>query len=154
MSIIRQLSTMLNRPGFLDDLKGWQYRSKPDFTFTDIFDGRVWKQFSDNNGELFFDTPNNIGLMINIDWMQPFSHLTYSVGAIYLVICNLPRHARFRQENVIIAGVMPGPKEPSMETIHHYMRPIVQELQCLWKGLRFITEHWGNVSGSTRMCRL
>ncbi|OAD71072.1 hypothetical protein PHYBLDRAFT_148290 [Phycomyces blakesleeanus NRRL 1555(-)] len=50
-------------------------------------------------------------LTLNIDWFQPFNGVTYSCGAIYLSINNLPREERYKKENVILAGLMPGPKE-------------------------------------------
>ncbi len=45
----------------------------------------------------------NLTLMANIDW---FRHTEYSIGA---TIMNLPRAVRFRQENVMLIGLMPGP---------------------------------------------
>lgn len=36
----------------------------------------------------------------------------YSVGAIYLIVLNLPRHERFKEENIILVGMTPGPNEP------------------------------------------
>lgn len=54
------------------------------------------------------------GLMMNIDWFQPFKNRNdYSVGVIYFVLLNLPRNIRFRSENVIVAGLIPAfKKEP------------------------------------------
>ena len=31
----------------------------------------------------------------------------------YLTILNLPRKIRFKQENVLLIGLIPGPKEPN-----------------------------------------
>ena len=38
-------------------------------------------------------------------------YIEYSVGAIYLIIQNLPRSMRYKRENVILVGLIPGPKE-------------------------------------------
>ena len=60
----------------------------------DIYDGMMWKDFRDENTEPFFTKEfanTHIGLMLNMDWFQPFLNLQYSVGVIYAVICNLPR---------------------------------------------------------------
>ena len=40
--------------------------------------------------------------------------LEYSVGVIYLSLNNLPRSLRYRRENVIIVGIIPGPSEPKL----------------------------------------
>lgn len=44
---------------------------------------------------------------------------------------NLPRSERLKKENVITAGVIPGPDEPSL-SINTYLRPLVDELIDLW----------------------
>ena len=44
---------------------------------------------------------------------------------------NLPRHERFKRENVILAGIIPGPSEPP-RNIHTYLSPLVDELLILW----------------------
>ena len=67
--------------------------------------------------------------------MTGFSRLItvpYSIGVLYLVILNLPRSIRFKPENVLIAGVLPGPKEPHLSEMNSYLRPLVKELNSLW----------------------
>ena len=70
--------------------------------------------------------------MLNLDWFQPYDLSTYSVGVLYLVILNLPRAIRFKPENVLIAGVILGPKEPNLSEMKCYLRPLVKELNSLW----------------------
>ena len=84
------------------------------------------------NGKSFLAEPYNLSLMLNYDWFQPYDLSTYSVGVLYLVILNLPRAIRFKPENVLIAVVIPGPKEPSLSEMNSYLRPIVKELNSLW----------------------
>ena len=81
---------------------------------------------------------NFLGILINIDFFQPFKHVSYSVGVIYAVIINLPRHIRYKQENVIIIGVIPGPHEPKKH-LNSYLGPVVAELQELYTGQWFDT---------------
>ena len=80
----------------------------------DIFDGRLWKDMMFINDTPFLAEPNNLCLSINVDcdWFKVYDHSQYSAGPIYLVILNLPRHERYKDENVILAGIIPGPKEP------------------------------------------
>ena len=58
----------------------------------------------------------------------------HSVGVIYLVLVNLPREIRFRKKNVIIIGVIPGPKKPK-GNINFFLKPLVDELLDLWNGI-------------------
>lgn len=57
----------------------------------DIYDGEVWKEFRDFHGEEYFKDKRNFAGMLNIDWFQPFSGSEHSLGAIYIVLLNLPR---------------------------------------------------------------
>ena len=79
-----------------------------------------------------------IGLLISVDWFQPFKHVQYSVGVISLVILNLPRCLRYRRGNLIIVGIIPGPNEPSLH-INAFLEPLVIELIKLWKGVEIET---------------
>ncbi|GBC48175.2 hypothetical protein GLOIN_2v1775288 [Rhizophagus irregularis DAOM 181602=DAOM 197198] len=78
---------------------------------------------------------SHLGLMLNLDWFQPYDSTIYSIGVIYAAICNLPRDIRFRRENLLTLGILPGPKEVSLHKVNHYLVPIVNELETLWAGL-------------------
>ena len=54
----------------------------------------------------FLQSPFCYLLTLNIDWFQPFTHIEYSIGAIYLAIQNLPHNERFKEENIILAGAL------------------------------------------------
>ena len=73
----------------------------------DVYDGAVWKFLLD--GDVF-----TIALLLNVDWFQPYKHISYSVGAIYLTILNLPRQLRYRRKHTIVVGIIPGPYEPKL----------------------------------------
>lgn len=79
-----------------------------------------------------------LGLLISVDWFQPYKHVQYSVGAIYLVILNLPHCLKYCRENMILAGIIPGPHEPSLH-INAYLEPLVIDLIKLWKGVEIKT---------------
>ena len=49
-----------------------------------IYDGQVWHEYNSDKTKHFLATPHNYLLTLNVDWFQPFSHLQYSVGAIYI----------------------------------------------------------------------
>ena len=75
-----------------------------------MYDELIWKE-SQVYDKPFLSEPFTYGLMINIDWFKVYKH---KVGAIYLTVINLPCSMRFRQENVILVGLIPGPKEPEL----------------------------------------
>ena len=77
-----------------------------------MYDGKIWKDFQSFGGQSFLSEAGNLALMLNTDFFQPFKHVTYSLGAIYLTLMNLPRSIRNKQENILLAGLIPGPQEP------------------------------------------
>ena len=81
----------------------------------------------------FLDAPNNFALALNIDWFNPFEHTQYSIGAIYLTVLNFPREERYKIENTILVGLMPGPAEP--KRICPFLEPLIDELLDLWDGV-------------------
>ena len=78
---------------------------------------------------------DHLSIMINVDQFQPFERTVYSCGAIYGAICNLSRELRFKPENLIILGIMPGPIEASLHQLNHYLAPIIDQLESFWKGV-------------------
>ena len=140
-SIIKQLTSMYCRHGFEKNLRHWSERKQFDNILTDIYDGNVWKNFketTDENSPRFFRSDvadSHLGLMLNLDWFQPYDGTIHSTGAIYAVICNLPRDIRFQRENLLLLGLLPGPHEVSLHKINHYLAPIVSELESLWSGV-------------------
>ena len=77
---------------------------------------------------------HSFAFALNVDWFQPYSHTISSVGAIYLTVLNLPRYIRYKRENVILLGIIPGPHEPKND-INSFLKPLVHELQQFWVGI-------------------
>lgn len=73
-----------------------------------------------------------------MDWFQPFDHTQHSEGAAYLTVLNLPRKERYLQENTILLGILPGPKESPLN-INSFLQPFVNELLKLWQGVVMTT---------------
>ena len=72
--------------------------------------------------------------MLNFDWFKSCKHTEYTIGAYYISVMNLPRTLRFRQENFLLIGLTPGPKEPKID-INAFLGPLVQELQKYFVGV-------------------
>ena len=127
------LQRLLLRPGLSEMLESWRNRKVPCGSLCDVYDGRIWTEFSD-----YFTQSRSLGMMLNLDWFQPFEHTTDSYGAIYLTVMNLPRKERFKKENVILVGVLPAMEhEPSQ--VNSFLHPLVQELKDLQTGVRLFT---------------
>ena len=132
-SLKASLTKLFGKSGFAYECDLWRNRKKSPGIYTDIYDGLVWEKFQSVGGTPFLQIPNNLGFILNIDWFNSFTHIEYSVGVLYLVIANLPRSERYKIENAIIVGVLPGPKEPKRH-MNSYLKPLVDELLELWKG--------------------
>ena len=139
-SVISNLRHFLQRPGFAQKCELWRGRDIPDGFLACIFDGRIWKEWQYVDGEPYLALPRNYAFMLNVDWFQPFKHSPYSVGALYMVLMNLPRSERFKPENVFLVGVIPGPQEPK-HNINSYLQPLVAERNSLWKDGISVKKH-------------
>jgi hypothetical protein len=139
ISIKRRLQQLYNTKGFEESCRKWTNRPNNEKELADIFDGRIWKTFEDpNNSQLFFRhevADSHLGIMMNLDWFQPFDNSQYSVGVIYGVICNLPRSERFKVSNIITLAVIPGPNEPKLHQLNHYLAPVIDQFIELWEGI-------------------
>src|SRR6266487_4460845 len=101
-------------------------RNIPKGLFSDIYEGKIWQTFSIDpaNPSRFFaqhTLDSHIGLAINLDWFQPFQYMTHSTGAIYSVLYNLPQEVQFKQENILILGIIPGLYEPKQVQINNIL---------------------------------
>lgn len=147
INIRQQITLFFCRKDFDMSCRKWAERKNETEALFDIYDGMVWKSFSDNNSEPFFTKEHadtHLGLMINMDWFQPFANSQYSVGVIYAVICNLPRTERYKPYNILTLGVIPGPNEPKLHEINNYLDPIINQLVHLWDGYNIITHENSN----------
>ena len=138
VSLIESLQAILSRPNMVELCNLWQQHnnSDPDL-LCDVYDGLVWKELSMQYPSSLTDHTLSLGLALNVDWFQPFKHTRYSVGALYMSVLNIPRAYRFKSENVILVGIMPGPKEPKLN-MNSYLQPIVSELTKLFGGVSML----------------
>jgi len=130
-SLRHSFEQLLNKRGFIESCEKWRSRKVPDDYLCDLYDGIIWNNFNSVEKEYFLFNPYCYLLTLNVDWFEPFERGVYSVGAIYLTCQNLPREERNKLKNIILVGILPGPKEPS-KTINSYLTPLVQELKEAW----------------------
>jgi hypothetical protein len=108
---------------------------------TDIFDGAhyslLWESFVTVGSEelpiWFFSDPRNIALGLSTDGFGPFKHCTKTAWPVILFNYNLPPKERFLKKNIILVGVIPGPKKPG--DLDSFLWPLVQELLQLELGV-------------------
>ena len=137
-SIIDSLKRLTKRQNFLTSCEHWRKRAVSENMYADVYDGAVWRDLQYINGSPFLASPHNLCLMMNVDWFNPYKHSQYSAGAIYLVVMNLPRKLRYKFENILLVGLIPGPKEPALH-INSYLSPLIEDLNLLFHGVTFQT---------------
>ena len=129
MSIEDSLQALLLEPSFVKKCDEWKRNVGEPGVMNDIFDVRIWRDFQSYEGTPFLSGPFTFGLA---DWFQPFKHSQYSVGAIYMSILNLSRSLRYKPENVMLVGILPGPSEP--RNVNSFLEPLVEELTEFFDG--------------------
>ncbi len=143
------LGEMLCRPG-MEDMMERSFSPSPDGVMRDIWDapglyeipgpdGRPFvRECADNEGRFLFS--------FNMDGFNPFqlkqAGRSASVMGLYMVCLNLPPEARFKSENMFLAGIIPGPNEPSKEEINHFLRPLVDDLLKSYLDGVYYTRTW------------
>lgn len=146
-SLVSWLARMLLRPEIERYLDASQEnaRSSPSSLVEDILQSQAILSFLGPDGLPFLRTCGTEGRYIFslfVDWFNPRGNkhggATYSVGVVFMVCLNLPPTLRYKRENVYLAGVIPGPKAPSLEQVNHILEPLTQELGVLWtRGAHF-----------------
>ncbi|PPQ82487.1 hypothetical protein CVT26_012890, partial [Gymnopilus dilepis] len=111
----------------------------------DVFDGEFLRDFRGPDSKPFRSESGPEGrysFSLGLDFFNPFTNKQggkkASAGVISIVCLNLPMSLRYKPENMFLAGVIPGPSEPPLTAINHYLAPIVDEFLEFWRpGVRF-----------------
>ena len=133
------LQRLLRISNIVKNLDQWRNRQTIVNTLSDVYDGQVWKDFLTEKYNNFLQAKRCLGVMLNVDFFQPFKHVTASYGVIYLSILNLPRAERLKKENILIIGIIP-PFEHEPDSLNSFLKPMVDELNEFWNpGVRLYT---------------
>ena len=81
----------------------------------------------------FFSDPRDIALGFSTDGFGPFKKRNKTAWPLIIFNYNLPPNERFRKENIISLGTIPGPKKPA--NMDSFLWPLVQELLQLEIGV-------------------
>ena len=70
----QSIQKLLQQTDFSTNLFRSHYSIQNRDTYGDIYDGKIYKDFKDNTGRLYFADKRNIGVMLNLDWFHPFEN--------------------------------------------------------------------------------
>ncbi|KAI0054356.1 hypothetical protein BV25DRAFT_1951632 [Artomyces pyxidatus] len=141
------LAALLAVPGVENELDKWRHSSRTPGKYKDIFDGLICQELKGHDGLPFFANepgslsagPNGelrIGLTLGVDWFSYHrSQISPSHASCPMSfnIVNLPPYLRYRTANLLLSGIMPGPKEQGPDETQRFMRVTVNELLRLWE---------------------
>jgi hypothetical protein len=113
----------------------------------DIFDGAHYRHLCEShivvNGETlrhkFFSCPTDIALGLSSDGFGPFKSQKKSSWPLLVFNYNLKPEIRFRLENLLCLGVIPGPQAP--KDIGSFLGPFIDELEDLARGVPAFDSH-------------
>jgi hypothetical protein len=97
-------------------------------------------QFLCQPSSLFIDRgeEGHYAFALHIDFFNPegmnLRGTNTSSGIISMVCLNLPSYIRYKPENLYLTGIIPGPKQPSLEHLNHYIRPLIDDMMDSWEG--------------------
>jgi hypothetical protein len=106
-------------------------RTNPSYV-CDIADGAFYDR-------LFLGEHANgfIILTMHVNGVSPNCGSDLSIWPVFLVINEIEKSKRFALENLIVAGVWPGPSKPSREDMFLLLTDIVEQLKILEQGKLF-----------------
>ena len=90
-------------------------------------------------GKLFIDRGDEgrYAFALHVDFFNPegmkLRGAKTSSGIISMACLNLPLNIRYKPENLYLAGIIPGPSQPSLENLNHYIRPLINDLTISWE---------------------
>ena len=152
------IAAMLSRPGMEDALSRGMGPRQQGSHLEDIGDGHRVQTLRGPDGKPFLHGPKHelrILWSFAVDWFNPFQNKaagkSASVGSITLACLNLPPSLRYRPENLYLAGIIPGPREPNYDEINHFISPIIRRFLPMWREGTWFSRTANYVRG--RLCR-
>jgi Transposase family tnp2 len=111
--------------------------------YRDCWDGSLYMEHMKNRD------PRHLVLIFFTDGVQAVRQKTHSVWPLMLIQPNLPPDIRYKKENLILVGIIPGPKHPSNLT--SFLQPLIDEFKRLEQGVRAwdgYREEWFTLTAS------
>ena len=122
-----------------DELAAALSSPKPQF-IKNIFEAQFFRNFvGPELGKLFIDRGDEgrYAFALHVDFFNPegmsLRGARTSSGIISMACLNLPVDIHYKPENMYLAGIIPGPKQPSLENLNHYIRLLMKDLAISWE---------------------
>ncbi|GBE85542.1 hypothetical protein SCP_0800590 [Sparassis crispa] len=130
---------LISRPGMEEILR--QGKAIQDrYNLRDITDGSAVADMQGPDGKPFADAAEGeLRLLwaLSVDWFNPYLNkiagLSISTGSMAMSCLYLPPSMRYKTDNLYLAGIIPGPKEPKLERTNHFLCPLVDQLLVSWE---------------------
>jgi hypothetical protein len=129
--------------------KSMRYRSEheydnlnhPDHQISDIYDSKLYRTLRASyvvvNDQVlphkFFADPRDVLLVMMTDGFQLFKRAKQTAWPLILLNANLPPSERYHVNNVVCAGMVPGPKKP--KNFNSFMAVVADELAVAAVGI-------------------
>lgn len=157
------LAGLLSRTGYESSMdSSWKNMKLPtDGILNHIFQGSVIQNFKGPDKFTHFslagnETTGRYLFSLGFDSFNPLGNKMagkkISIGMMSLVCLNLPIELRYKPENMFVT-IIPGPKEPPLDTINPYVRPLVDAFLEFWTGVYF-TRTFQHPQGRLVLCAL
>ncbi len=158
------MAGLLSRPGYEQKMdQAWDLYNDTSAEMKDIFDGDILREFKGPDGERHYSEGGDEGryvFSLCVDYFNPLGNKQAgkkkSVGMVSLACLNLPPHLRYKPENMFLYAVIPGPNEPPLDCLNHYLRHLVDELEEFWDlGVQFTRmseRYYGRVIRCALIC--
>lgn len=134
------LARLYNHPRIEDCLDHVIIQSEITPSAADIWDAPAMKEFRGAGSKCFFLSTGSEGQLafsLNIDSFNPFSNKIagkqVTICGLYLVCLNLSPELCYCPENIFLAGIIPGPSEPTTLQINYILKPLVDTFLKLWE---------------------
>ncbi|KIN96829.1 hypothetical protein M404DRAFT_32877 [Pisolithus tinctorius Marx 270] len=133
----RDIKTMMDEA--CDNLLASLSSPQPRF-IKNPFEAKFLHEFSSpKSGKLFIDRgeEGRYAFALHVDFFNPegmnLRGASTSSGIISMACLNLLLNIRYKPENMYLAGIIPGPKQPSLENLNHYVHPLILDLATSWE---------------------
>jgi hypothetical protein len=148
-------ANLLSRPGIEDMIdRAWNMQNQEELW--DIWDGSAVRELEGPDKKPFSQGPESEARIVwnlSVDWFNPFLNKqagkSVSTGCIVMSCANLPPSVRNDADNLYLAGIIPGPREPQTDQINHFLRPLVDELLPAWKDGTNYSRTYRHLQGRT-----